>query len=360
MSRSFKRILIINLRTLSVKSLRTSTFHLVRGLLIAVIGCSGIDTSGQIGGKYLFDFVNVPANARLAALGGVNVSLTDRDASLFSSNPAITGDTLQGVASASYQFYLADVGQAFISYAPHLKKFGTLNIGIQHMQYGTIQGFDDAGIETLLFDAAETALIISKNHEVGNFRLGANLKGIFSNLAGYRSSCILVDVGGVFIHPEQELTIGLVIRNVGFVFGNRNSYSGQLPFDVRAGVTLKPQHMPIRFSFTAFNLTQPDITYYDLTSAQDKPGRVTKLLSHINFGTEILIHRNVNILAGYNYLLHQALKLERSGAGAGFTFGFSAAVRNFEFVFSRSGYVAGNAAYGFTVSADLNKLIKKG
>lgn len=341
---------------MSVKSLRTSAFHFVRGLLIAAIACSGTDVDAQIGGKYLFDFVNVPANARLAALGGVNVSLADRDASFFASNPAVSGDTLQGVASASYQFYIADVGQAFISYAPYFKKLGTFNIGIQHMHYGTIQGYDDAGIETLSFDAAETAVIISKNHQVGNFRLGASLKGVFSNLAGYRTSGVLADVGGVFIHPQQELTIGLVIRNIGFVFGDRNSSSGQLPFDVRAGVTLKPQHMPIRFSFTAFNLTQPDVTYYDLTSGQEKHGRLSKLLSHINFGTEILIHRNVNMLAGYNYLLHQALKLERGGAGAGFTFGFSAAVRNLEFVFSRSGYVAGNAAYGFTVSADLNKL----
>ena len=71
----------------------------------------------QTGGKKSFEFLNVPNNARLAALGGVNVSLADRDINFFFSNPALVGDTLAGFASASYQFYVADIGQATFSYA---------------------------------------------------------------------------------------------------------------------------------------------------------------------------------------------------------------------------------------------------
>jgi hypothetical protein len=33
----------------------------------------------KFGGKKSFEFLNVPNNARLAALGGVNVSLSDHD-----------------------------------------------------------------------------------------------------------------------------------------------------------------------------------------------------------------------------------------------------------------------------------------
>lgn len=313
--------------------------------------------SGQVGGKRLFEFLNVPPAARLAALGGVNVSLADRDAAFFASNPALSGDTLAGRASAGYQFYVADIGQAFVSFSQRFNSIGTFHFGIQHMDYGQIQGFDASGLETGVFDASETALIVSGNHRINHFRLGVSLKGVFSNLAGYRASALLADMGGVFIHPEHELSVGLVIRNLGVKLGGTVP-GDKLPFDVAAGTTFRPQHMPVRFSVTAYKLTQPDITYYDSRSGDDAPGAIPKVLSHLSLGTEILLTRNVNILAGYNYLMHQALRLERGGAGAGITLGFSAAIKAFELTFSRSAYVAGNAGYSFTMSADLRRITR--
>src|SRR5687768_17896614 len=87
----------------------------------------------QLGGKKSFEFLNVPNNARLAALGGVNVSLRDRDVNFMFSNPTLVGDTLAGVASAGYQFYVADVGQTTASYAHQFKNIGTLSFGFQHL-----------------------------------------------------------------------------------------------------------------------------------------------------------------------------------------------------------------------------------
>ncbi len=293
-------------------------------------------------------------------MGGVNVSLADRDLNFFTSNPALAGDTLLTVASVNYQFYVADIGHALFTYAHPFKKAGTIMFGIQHMNYGEIQGYDPSGLETQKYTSGETALIVGKNHQIGNFRMGASLKGVFSNIAGYRASALLLDIGGVFIHPEKPITIGLVVKNIGFVFGNYTDNSrNPVPFDVQVGATVKPEHMPVRFSFTAFNLSKANVTYYDPAGDDERPGTFQKIVSHLNLGAELLFHKNVNLLVGYNFLTHQALKLPEGGGGAGIAFGFSAKIKSFEFVFSRGTLVAGNAGYAFTLSTHLNKLITR-
>ncbi len=333
----------------------------MQGLKLTIIFIAiSFSASGQIGGRNAFGFLEVAPSARQAALGGVNVSLTDRDINLFSANPALTGDTLSGMASASYQFYLADIGQAFFSYAHDFGRLGQLTFGVQHFDYGEMPGYDETGIETATLHAGETAIIIGRQHQITHFRLGVNLKTLFSNIAGYRASALAVDLGGVFVHPNQRFTAGLAVKNLGMLLSDYSATNdSSLPFDVQVGVTFKPEHMPLRFSLTGFNLTQRDVTYFNPAVDTEKPGTVDKILSHVNVGTEILIHRNVNILFGYNFLAHQALKLEAGGGGAGVSFGFSAHVKSFEFIFSRNGYVAGNAGYSFTLSTNVNKILKR-
>ncbi len=314
----------------------------------------------QLGGKKSFEFLNVPNNARLAALGGVNVSLADRDVNFATSNPVLLSDTLSGFASASYQFYVADVGQTLVSYAHQFKNIGSLAFGAQHLSYGKIKGYDATGVELGDYKSSETALFISKSHQVSNFRMGATIKMAFSSLAGYRASAIMMDVGGLFIHPHHYFTVGLTIKNMGIVLSEYTSTSGsQLPFDVRLGITIKPEHMPLRFSLTAYNLANAYGSYYNPDNSIDEPGTVNKILRHVNLGVEVLAHRNVNLMIGYNYLVHQELKLENTGGIAGISFGFSARVRSVEFLFSRSAYVVGQAGYAFTISKNIEDILSR-
>jgi hypothetical protein len=307
-----------------------------------------------------FAFIQQAANSRLASLGGVNVSLPDRDVNFFYSNPSLISDTLAGFASASYQFYVADIGQASFSYAHNFNRVGLLAIGVQHINYGTIKSYDPSGLEIGDYNAQETALVISKSHHIGNFRLGGNIKAVFSNLGGFRANAMVLDLGGIFIHPDNDLKIGLTIKNVGIVLSEYSETSNsKLPFDVQAGATFKPEHMPLRFSITAYNFGQSDLTYYAGSSIPQNPRKFDRVLRHFNFATEVLLHRNINLMAAYNYLSHQDLKLQNGGGGAGISLGFSARIKAIEFVFSRSAYIVGTAAYGLTLSADIDKMITK-
>jgi hypothetical protein len=142
-----------------------------------------------------------------------------------------------------------------------------------------------------------------------------------------------------------------------------SDYSGtsgsQLPFDVQLGTTFKPEDMPLRFSITAYRLAVSDNTYYNATAGEEEPGVLNKVLRRFNFGTEILLHKNVNIMAAYNYAIHQELKLANGGGGAGISFGFSARIKAVEIVVSRGGYVAGKAGYAFTLSVNADKLLRR-
>jgi hypothetical protein len=248
-----------------------------------------------------------------------------------------------------------------LSYAHDFKKAGIIGIGIQHLGYGTIQGYDATGMETEKYNAGETALMITRSSKAGNFRVGATLKGIFSNVAGYSANALAVDIGGVYVHPEKDFTVGMVIKNLGFLL---TDYSGTshstLPFDVQFGTTFKPEHMPLRFTITTYNLSRWNVAYHDPAGSLSESSGIGKLLSHFNFGAEILFHRNFNFLAGYNVLVHKELKLEAAGGGAGVSLGIAARVRAFEFIVSRSSYVAGSAGYSFTVLTNFKSLITRG
>jgi len=304
-----------------------------------------------------FQFLQIPGNATLSALGGINVSSTNQNVNFFQSNPALPSDTTNGWGSASYLFYFADIGMANFSYQHNFNRVGALSFGVQHLSLGSVEGYDASGVAIGNFESGETAIYVGKSHTINNFKLGANLKGVVSNIAGYRANALLFDLGGVFVHPHQDLNVGLVIKNFGFLLSEYSETSStKFPFDIQAGVSFKPQHMPIRFSFTAHHLTSFDIPYDHSELESEELTSLNKALAHLSLGAEVLVHKNARLLLGYNFLKYQELKLETAGRGSGFSFGVLARVKNMEISVSRTGYVTGGS-YQVSISADLKKII---
>jgi hypothetical protein len=304
-----------------------------------------------------FQFLKLPGSARLSALGGVTVSAANRDVNYFQSNPALAGDTINGWGAASYLYYFANIGMSNFSYQHKFNKVGSLAFGIQHVGYGRIQGYDAIGTATDKINVSETALFVGKSHRIGNFQVGANLKSVFSNMAGYRANAILVDLGGVFIHPKQDLKIGLVIKNLGVIVSEYSATSStKLPFDIQAGVSLKPEHMPMRFTFTAHDLTSFDISYYNPTDGIEKSSTLEKVVQHLTVGSEILIGKNINLLMGYNFLRHRELKSETFGQGSGLSLGALFCIKSMELAVSRAGYV-NSGSYQVSLSVNIQKLV---
>ncbi len=332
--------------------------HPLKYVIGLTLVMAGTEVFGQTGTRS-FTSLDIPASAQLSGLGGVNVSRNDF-ANFSQNNPALSSDTLNGRAAINHLFYFAGVGLTGFSYQHDFDKVGPVSFGFNHLNLGTSQGYDIFGSPTGAFTSGESSFIVGKAHQVNSFRLGVNLKGIFSSLAGYRASALVLDIGGAFVHPKKDLTIGLAIKNAGLVLQEFSpGISSELPFDVQAGLTYKPDHMPIRFSGTVYRLLDYTIPYEDAGQGSESRTTLDKVLSHVNFGAELLIHKNVNILLGYNFLKHQELKLEEAGGGSGISIGALIKVKQFDLAFSRTGYVTGGA-YQVSLGIDTKKLLKRG
>jgi hypothetical protein len=305
--------------------------------------------SGQIGGRSSFEFLNIPVDTRLSALGGINVSLSDWDVNGFFTNPASLNDEMNGQLSFRHAFYYGGVHLNDLAHAHSIKNTGTWGFGVKHINYGTIDGYDPAGNPIGEIKSGEVALHTGNAQQVGDFRIGANFKLVFSNIAGYHATAVLFDIGGMYIHPVADFKVGMSIRNFGFVISDYESASNSsIPFDLQIGTSYKPKHMPVRFSVTAYNLNKGDLLYYDRYGniQDDEPTTFEKVFSHFNFGAEILVSKNVHLRGGYNYLIRRQLRIEEKPGGAGFSFGLMIKVKQFEFSYSRAIYhVAGGINY---------------
>ncbi len=318
----------------------------------------------QIGGRKSFQFLNLPSTARSASLGGINVSSWDQDAQMFLSNPALLDSLDDRHAGLTYQSLVADISYGTFTYVHDFDTPGIWGIGVQYLNYGNFQGFDPSGTSTGSFSGSEFALIVAYARPLGPIQLGADLKIMFSGLAGYNASALLLDIGGIFRHPEQDLTVGLTFRNVGVVLSDFTETSeSELPFDVQLGVTFKPKHMPFRFSLTGYNFGLLNETLFDPTgTGEGTPTEVNTfdgIMRHIAIGTEILVHRNFNLRLGYNHLVRQELRLAETSGGAGLSFGFLMRIRKFELAYTHSIYHAGGGYDYFTLVVDLNSFITK-
>jgi hypothetical protein len=322
----------------------------------------------QIGGKNSFEFLDLPVNAHVAGIGGVNVSVVDQDVNMFMQNPALLNADMDRHLSLNYQPYYADTKASSLAYA-HKIKNNTWGFGLQYLNYGKIDQTDASGTVLGSYTPQDVGIMAARSHTVNNYTLGVNMKFVYSQILNYNSMALMGDLGGVFKHPQKDFSIGLVIKNAGFAFNKfTKDTKVNLPFDVQLGTSYKPEHLPFRFSFTAHHLQKFDIVYqdssqrtYDLNGnliAQHK-SFADKIGRHLIVGGELLLSKNFHIRIGYNYLRRRELRLSNKSGGAGFSFGFMARVKSFELGFTRAYYHVAGGTTSLTVTTNFETLIRK-
>ncbi|MGY2131636.1 type IX secretion system protein PorQ [Hymenobacter sp. HD11105] len=326
--------------------------------------------AAQIGGQQAFSFLNLPPSAKLAGLGGVNVSSRDADPTMLYGNPALLNAEMDGRLALGYVDYLSDIKQSTATYVFNTKKAGRLGVGLTYLNYGKFEQFDAAGTSLGEFSVNEYALGVSDAYTSGNFTLAGTLKLAVSGIGGNHSVAALADVGGLFKHPTQDFTVGLTVRNVGYQL---RPYVGAdrepMPLDVQIGASFKPEYMPVRLSLTAHHLQRLDIVYLDpnqrgqLNDAGEeiKPKKTLgdKIARHFVVGGEFIFSKNFQLRAGYNHLQRRELRLENTSAGAGMSFGAVLRISEFQLDYTRAYYHASGAANYITIARNLDSLFKK-
>lgn len=321
----------------------------------------------QVGGNDSFTFLRIPTNPIISGLGGVNISKTDKDPNGFLQNPALLDSSENNLLTINYLPYFSGIKYSSTAFVKTIKK-NTFGIAGQYLSYGDFQLTDPAGNILGQFFVNDVALTLSHARRQGNITFGGNLKFVNSVIESYTSSAILLDFGGVFKHPKQDLSYAITIKNIGIRLKNFTPFdSPDLPLDVLMGITFKPQFMPIRFSITAHHLYKYDITYLDINIIkkdlngniiESKTSTIDNVARHFVIGTELLLSKNFNILAGYNHLRNKELSQQNIGGFAGFSVGFLFKTKLLNFSYSYAGYNTAGNLNSFGIVCDLGKFIK--
>lgn len=315
-----------------------------------------------------FSFLNIANNARVNGLGGINVSLADNDVNLFSFNPALLDSANAGQIGLNFSPYLASSKFLTLNYSPKFTQksmAGNWAVSLQNLNYGNFQGTDAVGNLTNEFSANDFSIGLTHSRKVNYISFGITAKLVASVLETYGSMAFLTDWGGTFKHPKHDLSIGIVAKNVGFVRKSIGIFrhkipSDDIPFDLQLGASFKPKYMPVRFSLTGHHLYTFDIAYNDPTfnftfdeqgnKIPKKVSTADKISRHFIFATEVLIHKNFNLLLGYNFLRRKELLINGLGGAAGFSFGANLRLKRLDFAISHSILASPKGQTCFTIN----------
>lgn len=308
--------------------------------------------SAQTGSFYS---LNIPGSASITAMGGYNISSALVKNGAYLENPALFNDSLTYQTTAWFTPYFFNINHAGISTGLELPGIKNFFVDLSRTGYGTIDGYDASGHSTGAFSPADVKISIGKSFSEGSFSLGVKLSYLNTSFSTFRGNAIAFDIGGAFTHPEKQLTAALLIKNLGFSFGNPGGVNEKPPFDIRAGTTFKPEFMPFRFTFTAYNLLPYPSSWIDVNAEDRAP--VNKVLRYFNAGTELLLSDNIHVLAGYNFKRAEELNPENTSAGAGFSFGFRIITRKFLFEYGRAKYHTAGSNNQISLSVNIKDIL---
>lgn len=345
-----------------------------KSLYIFFILIFAITAKAQIGGTSTFQQLNLSSSARIASLGGENISINDNDLNFVYQNPALLNDTMDNNFALNYSNYFSDVNYGYLSYSKNFSKIGNIAFGFFNVNYGDFKKTDETGVILGDFNCKDYVLNVAWSKILANnLTAGIEFKPLFSQYDSYNSFGIAFDLGANYF--KNGLSIGVVANNIGiqikpFVKGNIEP----MPFEIQAGISQKLKHAPFRFSLTLHNIQKYDLTYVnpnaenkysslidDTTSTNGNSiGNIAdNLMRHVVLGVELMPSKNFFINFGYNYKVRQEMKISTRGSIVGFTWGFGIKISKFRISYSNGiQHLAGHSNY-FSITTNLNDFISR-
>ncbi|MGL2986015.1 type IX secretion system protein PorQ [Flavobacterium sp. RSSA_27] len=336
----------------------------MKKLLLVLIILLCLPVFGQIGGRYTYQFLNLVTSPRQAALGGKTITIYDADVNQAHFNPASINPEMHNQLALNYGSYYGEVSYGTASYAytydQHLQTF---QAGVNYINYGKFEGYDENGIATNSFTGNEVAVSLGYAYNVPftNLHIGANAKIISSVLENYNSFGGALDIGAVFLDERNDVHWALVIRSIGTQFTTYSGVREKLPLEVLLGVSQELDNVPIRWHLTLENLQQWNVAFsnpvrgetsIDGTQTDEKVSFVNNALRHVIFGIELFPKRAFNVRLGYNFRRGEELRVVDKRHFSGISVGFGLKMNRLKFNYSYSRYTlaANTSLFGLTLN----------
>lgn len=323
-------------------------------------------TFSQIGGSYVYDFLNLPSNARTAALGGTVLTVKDRDLNMAFQNPAVLNSEMSNEVALSYVPYFADIQYGYAAYAHTFGKVGTFSAGIHFVNYGKFDAADETGLITGSFTAADYSFNIAYSRPLDSmFSAGITLKTIYSHLETYSSVGLAADLAINYYNAEKEVCLTLAASNIGSQITTYTSNNHEpLPVEVQLGISKKLNRAPFRFALNITHLEKFDLSYNNPNDAsetdpltglpvQKKITTGNKILRHLIPSVELLISKNFMLRGAYNFERRNELAYTSRKSTSGISFGFGFGINRFTFNYGRAIYNLAGATNTFSINVGL-------
>lgn len=319
----------------------------------------------QVGGEATYQFLNLVSSPRQAALGGKVLTNVDYDVTQAIFNPATINEEMDNQLALNYTSYLGGIGYGSASYAYTVdRRTQTFHAGITYINYGSFDGFDEAGNSTGTFTGNEAALSFGYATQIGysDFYFGANVKLITSKLEQYNSLGAAIDAGLIYINEYLDFNATLVVRNLGTQITTFAGLNERLPFEVSFGMSQRLEHVPIRWHVTLENLQEwPIATSNPARSTSDLSGNQTseeigflgQVIRHTIVGAEVFPDGGFNIRLGYNFRRGEELRIIDQRNFSGLSAGLSIKMNKMRFSYTHAKYTSAGNSNFFGLQIDL-------
>ena len=268
-------------------------------------------------GSSTFEFLRNDVSARAAAMAGSFVAVTN-DPNVVFYNPAGLGTLDAPRGSVGFFKHLLDINAGYISYSQSVGDLGSFGAGVLYTNYGSFDETDDLGNILGSFNAGEMALVMGyANLLEDNLYYGANLKFIYSSIAGYTSTGLAGDLGILYVVPESRITFAASIRNIGGQLSAYLSTKEDLPLDVMVGMSVVPRGLPLLLNVNFHKLNEEVETFTDRFRV-------------FSIGGEFTLSRVLQARFGYNNEQRKELKVGVSSGLAGFSMGLGITVSDYK------------------------------
>lgn len=338
--------------------------------IICIVFCLvGLVGFGQVGGQSVYQFLNLVTSPRQAAIGGKVITFYDQDVNQAHFNPACINAEMDNKLALNYGSYFGEVTYGTASYAyTYDRHVQTFFGGVNYVNYGKFEGYDENGQQTASFTGSEIALSFGYAYNVPftDLYIGANAKLISSSLESYNSFGAAIDIGALFIDTRNDVNWAIAIRNIGTQITPYAETREKLPLEVLIGVSQLMENVPIRWHLTLENMQQWQLAFanpnraegnLDGGSTPEKVSFFNNALRHVIVGAELFPDKGFNIRLGYNFRRAEELRILEQRNFSGLSVGFGLKINNLKFNYSYSRYTlaANTSLFGLTIDFSGNR-----
>ena len=343
--------------------------------LFALIFNAGIGFSQT--GRFGFSHLNLPPSAHVAALGGTNVSLHDDDINFSLQNPALLTQKMHKSIALNATNFVADVNFGSVAGAWAFTDAHFVGIGVQFLDYGNFLHTDEFNNHYGTFSARDLAFHLMYAHRISpRITMGGTLKPIYSSYQNFNSFALAADMGANYFVEESQLSLGLVLKNIGFQFtgfttgGLGDHYRERLPIELQFGVSKKVANAPFRVSATLRNLQRWDMSYRNdanqgnsLSNSGTPKGEdldfFDNIIRRVILGVDFIPGEQFYLSAGYNFGRATEMQVPQNRSFAGFSLGGGLKLYKFQLGFAYAQYHPQNASLSFSIATNLQNWGKR-